>query len=82
MNYVAIFFYNYYALFFILKDRYYYAIIVIIEDNNGKCFYDNKFITRKKSVDELDYSKEIPTTRQKTCAHLSTGNILQNILNA
>jgi hypothetical protein len=70
-----------YAYPFVFEGEDHYAIIVVREDVNGKRFYDNEFITKVKSADGLDYSQGLPATRQKTCAHPSTGNILQNILN-
>jgi hypothetical protein len=70
-----------YAYPFIFEGEGHYAIIVVREDANGKRFYDNEFITKVKSADGLDYSQGLPVTRQKTCAHPSTGNILQKILN-
>jgi hypothetical protein len=70
-----------YAYPFVFEGEDHYAIIVVREDSNGKRFYDNEFITKVKSADGLDYSQALPATRQKTCAHPSTGNILQNILN-
>jgi len=73
-------FYNY-AHPFTFEDESHYAIIVVREDFNGKRFYDNEFITKIKAADGLDYSQGLPATRQKTCAHPSTGSILRNILN-
>jgi hypothetical protein len=73
-------FYNY-AHPFIFEGENHYAIIVVREDFNGKRFYDNEFITKIKAADGLDYSQGLPATRQKTCAHPSTGSILRNILN-
>jgi len=73
-------FYNY-AHPFKFENENYYAIIVVREDFNGKRFYDNEFITKIKAADGLDYSQGLPATRQKTCAHPSTGSILRNILN-
>jgi len=73
-------FYNY-AHPFTFEGESYYAIIVVKEDYNGKRFYDNEFITKIKTADGLDYSQGLPATRQKTCAHPSTGSILRNILN-
>jgi hypothetical protein len=73
-------FYNY-AHPFLFEDEPHYAIIVVREDYNGKRFYDNEFITKTKITNGLDYSQGQPTTRQATCAHSSTGNILRNILN-
>jgi len=72
-------FYNY-AHPFTFEDESHYAIIVVREDFNGKRFYDNEFITKIKAADGLDYSQGLPATRQKTCAHPSTGSILRNIL--
>jgi hypothetical protein len=72
-------FYNYaHPILFECKNL--YAILVVREDHNGKRFYDNEFITKIKLADGLDNSQELPTARQKTCAHPSTGSILQNIL--
>jgi hypothetical protein len=72
-------FYNYaHRLTFENDDH--IAIIVIREDFNGKRFYDNEFIKKIKSADGLDYSQDQPGIRQITCAHPSTGSILQNIL--
>ena len=73
-------FYNY-AHSFTFEGESYYAIIVVKEDSNGKRFYDNEFIAKIKAADGLDYSQGLPATRQKTCAHPSTGTILRNILN-
>ena len=73
-------FYNY-AHPFMFEGEGYYAIIVVREDFNGRRFYDNEFITKIKAADGLDYSQGLPATRQKTCAHPSTGSILRNILN-
>ena len=73
-------FYNY-AHPFMFEGESYYAIIVVREDFNGRRFYDNEFITKIKAADGLDYSQGLPATRQKTCAHPSTGSILRNILN-
>ena len=73
-------FYNY-AHPFMFDGEGHYAIIVVKEDFNGKRFYDNEFITKIKAADGLDYSQGLPATRQKTCAHPSTGSILRNILN-
>jgi hypothetical protein len=70
-----------YAHPFMFEGKSHYAIIVVREDMNGKRFYDNEFITSKKAADGLDYSQELPATRQKTCAHPSTGSILRTILN-
>ena len=70
-----------YAHPFMFEGDIHYAIIVVREDFNGKRFYDNEFITKIKSADGLDYSQGLPATRQKTCAHPSTGNILRTILN-
>ena len=70
-------FYNY-THPFVFENTPHYAIVVVREDFNGKRFYDNEFIT--KMADGLDYSQDLPATRQKTCAHPSTGNILRNIL--
>jgi hypothetical protein len=70
-------FYNY-THPFIFENTPHYAIVEVREDFNGKRFYDNEFIT--KMADGLDYSQGLPATRQKTCAHPSTGNILRNIL--
>ena len=72
-------FYNY-AHPFTFESESHYAIIVVREDFNGKRFYDNEFITKIKAADGLDYSQDLSTTRQKTCAHPSTGSILRNIL--
>ena len=72
-------FYNYVHPF-IFENEDHYAIIVVREDFNGKRFYDNEFIAKIKAADGLDYSQELPATRQKTCAHPSTGTILRNIL--
>ena len=66
---------------FIFEDEDHYAIIVVREDYNGKRFYDNEFIAKIKTADGLDYSQGLPLIRQKSCAHPSTGNILQDILN-
>jgi hypothetical protein len=72
---------------FIFEGENHFAIIVVREDLNGKRFYDNEFITKIKTADGLDYSQGLPSpnklaeTKQKTCAHPSTGNILRNILN-
>ena len=70
-----------YAHPFIFESEKHYAIIVVREDFNGKKFYDNEFITKIKMADGLDYSQGLPATRQKTCAHPSSGTILRNILN-
>jgi len=72
-------FYNY-THPFIFENEAHHAIIVIREDFNGKRFYDNEFITKIKTPDGLDYSQGLPPTRQKTCAHPSTGSILRTIL--
>ncbi|MDR0290291.1 MAG: hypothetical protein LBI06_05080 [Treponema sp.] len=69
-----------YAYPFVFESEDHYAIIVVREDTNGKRFYDNEFITKVKTADGLDYSQGLPATRQKTCAHPSTGSILRNIL--
>ena len=73
-------FYNY-THPFLFEGEDHHAIIVVREDYNGKRFYDNEFIAKIKSADGLDYSQALPATRQKTCAHPSTGTILRNILN-
>ena len=70
-----------YAHPFMFESEKHYAIIVVREDFNGKKFYDNEFITKIKMADGLDYSQGLPATRQKTCAHPSSGTILRNILN-
>jgi hypothetical protein len=75
------FLYFNYTYPFVFEGESHYAIIVVREDPNGKRFYDNEFITKIKAADGLDYSQGLPATRQKTCAHPSTGNILRTLLN-